>query len=105
MKIIAHDNSEMIVTMTEEEFCNILGCNSTYSDEYKALLKAAEAKRKYGGHVTLKGFEISVEGLHKKVESIRWQEQKAKDAVQTLRNLAEALEVAWPSLVMSEVAA
>lgn len=99
MKIIGKQNGDFIAVITEYEICCMMGFKSTYEKGWK------EYKEKFGEtyreNANFEQAEIDISKLHSKVFALREKEDDAKKAIGTLRNLADALEIAWPSLTLS----
>lgn len=90
MKIIGKTGSGYIIQADEYEICTMMGFNSVYSDAYRQAV----------GRETLReGFEFSVKDLGEKVFSIRENDHRIKQAIETFRGMADGLEKVWPSFV------
>lgn len=96
MKIIGKNNAGFIATLSEHEICLLMGFNSLYQQEWKDKRNALWNER--DREVKFEGVEIDVCKFHEKVTAIRDNEKRSQGAIRTMRDLADALEKAWPSL-------
>jgi len=89
MKIIGTTVNGFLADITETEIANILGFYAGWEEGFK---------RWKGGERMPINKQFSVETIYKKTRAIRERDEQVKQAIKTFRGLADALEVAWPSL-------
>ena len=100
MKIIASTKGDGLIAKTSEyEIALIHGFTGIYDDGWKKIKSAYE--KNYNRDLNFEGMEIDVSALATKVQKTRISESEIKRAVKTFRDMADALEMAWPSLVKS----
>lgn len=104
MKIIGTKGAQYLVEADLIEICLIHGFDSLYDNAWEALLKNAHIEQHYGKPSkpsSLEGLEFNVVALAGKIATLRNAQKNADSAAKTLRDLADALQIAWPSLKFS----
>lgn len=96
MKIIGKNKEGLLAVVTEYEIARIHGFKSIYDDGWKELKNNYE--RTGNRTFEFEGIEFDVNGLSEKVHYLRQKEDSVKSAIQTFRQMADALELAWPTL-------
>lgn len=95
MKVIGKNREGLLVEVTEYEIMLLHGFSSTYDDGWRLLKKNYE--RSYQKDFDFEGLEIDIKTLSEKVHYLRDRESSVLEAIRTFRNMADALEIAWPS--------
>lgn len=98
MKIVGRTGKHYLASIDEAEIAYLHGYDGLYSG-YKDQLKKDNPKQ---DTANLEGLGIDVQGLFRKVERIRSREKEVVQAIQTMRGLADALEMSWPSLKITK---
>ena len=89
MKIIGKSEQGYLLAASEQELPNLFGWSSTYSDEWKAHLKAEKRGGSYG---TLIGMEVKVGIAYEQLAWLRRRDREFDDLVKALRKTADAIQ-------------
>lgn len=99
MKIIGRSGNDFIAKISEIEICYLYGFDSLYATGWRNLKQ--EYEKSYDRDLNFEGLEIDINTIFEKTSKARINENSMKSAIETFRNMADALEMAWPALKKS----
>ncbi len=98
MKIIARQGKEFLATISEYEVCRLMGFDSVYDQAWADIKNKYKKDNGWNAELGLEGIEIDITKVAERAAVLRQREDHVTKAIKSFRDMADALEIAWPSL-------
>lgn len=98
MKIIARQGKDFLAAISEYEVCRLMGFSSVYDAGWEAIKRKYKKSNGYDAELGLEGVEIDITKVAERATTMRQNEGNVEKAIKTFRDMADALEMAWPEL-------